>query len=49
MSKDNKKIAPERIKVPCYGDEKIEEAKGKFTPTKFATCTQIGQSLLASF
>ena len=34
MSKDNKKIAPERTIVPCYGDEKIEEAKGKLTLTK---------------
>ena len=30
MSKQEKKIVQERVKVPAYGDNKIEEAKGKF-------------------
>ena len=29
MSKTDKKIVPERVKIPAYGDERIEEAKGK--------------------
>ena len=29
MSSKDKKLVQERIKVPAYGDEKIEEAKGK--------------------
>jgi len=28
MSKTDKKIVPERVKIPAYGDERIEEAKG---------------------
>jgi len=30
MSNKDKKLVQERIKVPAYGDEKIEEAKGKW-------------------
>ena len=30
MSKTDKKIVPERVKIPAYGDERIEEAKGKW-------------------
>lgn len=29
MSKQDKKIVQERIKVDAYGDERIEKAKGK--------------------
>ena len=29
MSNKDKKLVQERVKVPAYGDEKIEEAKGK--------------------
>ena len=29
MSKQEKKIVQERVKVPAYGDEEIEKAKGK--------------------
>ena len=30
MSSKDKKLVQERIKIPAYGDEKIDEAKGKF-------------------
>ncbi len=29
MSKQEKKIVAERVKVPAYGDQEIEKAKGK--------------------
>ena len=29
MSNKEKKIAPERVKIPSHGDIKIEESKGK--------------------
>lgn len=29
MSSKDKKLVSERVKVPAYGDDKIEEAKGE--------------------
>ena len=29
MSSKDKKLVQERVKIPAYGDEKIDEAKGK--------------------
>ena len=30
MSSKDKKLVQERVKIPAYGDEKIDEAKGKW-------------------
>jgi len=30
MSSKDKKLVQERVKIPAYGDEKIDEAKGEF-------------------
>ena len=38
MSKQDKKIVQERIKVDAYGDERIEKAKGKCSRQKWWMC-----------